>query len=195
MCEGVRVVAGPVIVGDAIAGAQSEEGALEAAVREHARLVYRITYSVLRNHHDAEDATQETFIKVLRYGRKLEGVRDRKNWLARIAWRVAVDRRKKHSEVGLDEMRKPVDHLRSAIAAPEDLVITAEMSELLERLIAGLPSQLRDALMLSSIHEMTPQDVAQALEISEATVRSRLFRARQVLKERMKALLEGRHET
>jgi RNA polymerase sigma-70 factor (ECF subfamily) len=195
MSEGVRVVAGSVIVSDAMAAAQSGEDTLEATVREHARLVYRIAYSVLRNHHDAEDATQETFVKVLRYGRKFEGVHDRKNWLARIAWRVAVDRRRKRPEVRLDEMRKPVDHLRSAIAAPEDLVITAEMTELLGRLIAGLPGELRDAVTLSTMQEMTPQDVAQVLEISEAAVRSRLFRARQILKERMTALLEGKHGT
>jgi len=188
------VVAGSVIVGDAIAAAQPGEDALEAAVREHARLVYHIAYSMLRNHHDAEDATQETYLKVLRYGRKFEGVRNRKTWLARIAWRVAVDRRRKHPEVALEELRDSVDHLRSAIAAPEDLVITAEMTGLLERLIAGLPSQLRDVVTLSSIHEMTPQDVAQVLEISEAAVRSRLFRARQILKERMTARLEGKDE-
>jgi RNA polymerase sigma-70 factor, ECF subfamily len=70
----------------------TNEDAIEAAVREHARLVYRIAYSVLRNHHDAEDATQETFVRVLRYGRKLEGVEDPKTWLAKIAWRVAVER-------------------------------------------------------------------------------------------------------
>jgi len=195
MGEGVRVVAGSVILSDAMAAAQSGENALEAAVREHARLVYRIAYSVLRNHHDAEDATQDTFVKVLRYDRKFERVRDRKTWLARIAWRVAVDRRRKRPEITLDELRASVDHLRSAIAAPEDLAITAEMTGLLARLIAGLPGQLRDAVTLSSIHEMTPRDVAQVLEISEAAVRSRLFRARQILKERMSALLEGKHET
>jgi len=195
MGEGVRVVAGSVILSDAMAAAQSGENALEAAVREHARLVYRIAYSVLRNHHDAEDATQDTFVKVLRYDRKFERVRDRKTWLARIAWRVAVDRRRKRPEITLDELRASVDHLRSAIAAPEDLAITAEMTGLLARLIAGLPGQLRDAVTLSSIHEMTPRDVAQVLEISEAAVRSRLFRARQILKERMSSLLEGKHET
>jgi len=195
MGEGVRVVAGSVILSDAMAAAQSGENALEAAVREHARLVYRIAYSVLRNHHDAEDATQDTFVKVLRYDRKFERVRDRKTWLARIAWRVAVDCRRKRPEITLDELRASVDHLRSAIAAPEDLAITAEMTGLLARLIAGLPGQLRDAVTLSSIHEMTPRDVAQVLEISEAAVRSRLFRARQILKERMSALLEGKHET
>ncbi len=51
----------------------NEDDQLELAVREHARLVYRVAYSVLRDHHDAEDATQETFLRVLRYRRKLAG--------------------------------------------------------------------------------------------------------------------------
>lgn len=92
-----------VIANGAMALAETGEDALESAVREHARLVYRIAYSVLRNHQDAEDATQETFVRVLRYGRKLEGVRDQKTWLARIAWRVAIERRKKLPEIPLDE--------------------------------------------------------------------------------------------
>jgi len=69
--------------------AGSNEDALEMAVREHAQLVYRVAYSVLRNHHDAEDATQETFMRVVRYKRKLEGIQDSRTWLARIAWRCS----------------------------------------------------------------------------------------------------------
>src|SRR6266700_3492507 len=65
--EGQPVVAGHAMMSDAEAMVRPCENALEAAVREHARLVYRVAYSVLRNHHDAEDATQETFVKVLRY--------------------------------------------------------------------------------------------------------------------------------
>lgn len=75
-----------------MAMARTHEDVLEAAVREHARLVYRVAYSVLRNHHDAEDATQETFVRVLRYRRKLSEVQSQRNWLARIAWRVAAER-------------------------------------------------------------------------------------------------------
>jgi Sigma-70 region 2 len=75
MSEEMRVVAGQVIVNAAIPVPQTQEDALEIAVREHARLVYRIAYSVLRNHHDAEGATQETFMRVLRYQRKLAGIR------------------------------------------------------------------------------------------------------------------------
>ena len=92
-----------VISNGAIPLADVHEDTLEAAVREHARLVYRIAYSVLRNHHDAEDTTQETFVRVLQYRRKLEGVQDPKTWLARIAWRVAIERSKRRPEISLGE--------------------------------------------------------------------------------------------
>jgi len=100
--EDLRVVAGQGIVDDAMVLAQTEEDQLELAVRQHARLVYRIAHSVLRNHHDAEDATQETFVRVLRAQRKLSTVDDPRKWIARIAWRVAVERRKKAPEVPLE---------------------------------------------------------------------------------------------
>jgi RNA polymerase sigma-70 factor, ECF subfamily len=86
MFEDTRALTGQVIVGDAMTLARAGEDQLEIAIREHSRLVYRLAYSVLRNHHDAEDATQETFIRVLRYRKQLEGVRDPRTWLARIAW-------------------------------------------------------------------------------------------------------------
>jgi DNA-directed RNA polymerase specialized sigma24 family protein len=83
------VAAGRVTVSEAMALARTEEDQLELAVRQHARLVYRIAYSVLHNHHDAEDTTQETFLRVLRAARrKLAGVDDPQRWLARIAWRL-----------------------------------------------------------------------------------------------------------
>ena len=73
----------------AIPLAHTQEDDLERLVREHARLVYRVAFSVLRHHHDAEDAVQETFMRVLRYRAKLKEVREPKTGLARIAWRVA----------------------------------------------------------------------------------------------------------
>src|SRR6185503_10043580 len=76
---------------------------LEEAVRQHARFVYQIAYAVLRNQQDAEDATQETFVRVMRYRRQLDEVQDTRAWLARIAWRVAVARKKNTVEIPLDE--------------------------------------------------------------------------------------------
>ena len=173
------------------------EDALESAVREHARLVYRIAYSVLRNHHDAEDATQETFVRVLRYGRKLEGVRDCKTWLARIAWRVAVERRKKLPEIPLEEVEAgaAVPQLRPQLVSAEESVLGREMAGMLAALISALPAQLRDVVTLSSVQELGPAEIAEVLGASESAVRSRMFRARQILKEKLEARLEGKHGT
>jgi RNA polymerase sigma-70 factor (ECF subfamily) len=193
MFEGSRAVTGQVMVSEAAAAARADENQLELAVREHARLVYRVAHSVLRNHHDAEDATQETFIRVLRYRSKLADVRDQRTWLARIAWRVAVDRRKRVTEVRLDDSGGVVDQMLSHTAAADEIVLSTEMKGFLEMLIAGLPGKLRDPLTLSTLEEMSPANVAEVLGINEAAVRSRLFRARQILREKLRALLEGKH--
>ena len=106
--EGQRAVTGQVLVSDARAPARTElvreeDDRLELAVREHARLVYRVAYSVLRDHHDAEDATQETFLRVLRYRRKAGGVRrPERGWRGlRGGWRLSGER--KAAEVSLDD--------------------------------------------------------------------------------------------
>ena len=165
---------------------------LELAVREHARLVFRIAYSVLRNHHDAEDATQETFMRVLRYRRKLGGVHDPRTWLARIAWRVAIERRGRHAEISLSESETAtaVMQLRSQLASGEENVVGNELAAVLTSLIAALPVSLRDALSLGAIEELSPSEIAQVLGTTESSVRSRQFRARQILKDKL-AALEG----
>ena len=197
MNEDRQVVAGPVpvILSEAMAMAQVAENVLEAMVREHARLVYRVAYSVVRNHHDAEDVTQETFARVLRYGKKVGEVRDQKTWLARIAWRVAVDRRKKMPEISLDDATNTVSELRTSLASAEEVVLVSEMSRMLEALISALPEQLRDPLTLSTVQEMSANDIAEILRIKPAVVRSRLFRAREILREKLSALLRDKHGT
>ena len=196
MFEGRRTVADQAFVSEAVMLARTNEVALESAVREHARLLYRIAYSVLRNHHDAEDATQEAFFRVLRYRKKLDGVRDPKTWLARIAWRVAVQRSKKRPEVSLSEKETgdAVVQLRSQLASAEESALGNEMLMRLSSLIAVLPEPLRDALRLSTVNELSPEEIAEVLGTSEASVRSRLFRARQILKEKLSAL-EGSYGT
>jgi RNA polymerase sigma-70 factor (ECF subfamily) len=191
MFEGLRVAAGQGLVNDSVELAQMRENLLEDAVREHARLVYKIAYSVLRNHHDAEDATQETFIKVLRARRKLAEVQDVRSWLARIAWRVAVERAKKTKALATEEI--VVDQILATAEPADELVLGREMAGILESLIPSLPAKLRDAVTLSTIEDLSPADMAQVLGINEAKARSRLFRARQVLREKLTAMLGGAH--
>jgi RNA polymerase sigma-70 factor, ECF subfamily len=172
------------------------EDALEGAVREHARLVYRIAYSVLRNHHDAEDATQETFVRVLRYKRKLEGVNNQKTWLARIAWRVSVERNKRQPEISLneEEIVLVAESFMSQMASAEESILGNEMARLLTSLISALPAQLGDPMRLSTVEDLTPVEIAEVLGTTESSVRSRIFRARQILREKL-AALENKYES
>lgn len=172
-----------------------QDGTLEALVREHSRLVYRIAYAVLRRHHDAEDATQETFMRVLRYRVKLDSVGNQKTWLARIAWRVAVDRSKQRGrtrEIALEDPEKPVAEVASADVPADQTMQGTQLTAALERMIAALPEKLREPLILSTLEDMSPKEVAATLGINEAAVRSRVFRARQILKEKLAGPLDRR---
>jgi RNA polymerase sigma-70 factor (ECF subfamily) len=183
------------IADEAITLARTDEDVLEAAVREHARLVYRIAYSVLRNAVEAEDVVQEVFLRALRHGRKLREVEDPKAWLARIAWRVAVEERRRTmrdaGRQGMREMGNGVwaerDALHSADSGAERTLLGKERAELLHALISALPDALREPLVLSALEELSPREIGTVLGISEAAVRSRAFRARQILRERMTA--------
>jgi RNA polymerase sigma-70 factor, ECF subfamily len=191
MVEGKRVVAGEAILNEIAATeaarTESKGAALEALVREHSRLVYRIAYAVLRCHHDAEDAAQETFLRVLRYDTKLEQIENPKPWLARIAWRVAVDRNKhrRHGEISFDDPERTDAEPASTAATADETTAGAQLGALLEKLIAALPEKLREPLILSTLEEMTPREVAATLNLNEAAVRSRVFRARQILKQKL----------
>lgn len=193
MNEGRQLVAGEAILGEAATRvrsqlARSQDELLEDLVRQHTRLVYRIAYAVLRSHHDAEDATQETFIRVLRYSRNLAQVEDHKTWLARIAWRVAVDRSKQHGrkrEIPLEDTGSPAQEVAAADSSADETVHGTQVGALLERLIAALPEKLRQPLILSTLEEMSPREVAAALGINEAAVRSRVFRAREILRDKL----------
>src|SRR5690349_18172560 len=127
-------------------------------------------------------------MRVLRFEAKLKEVREPKTWLARIAWRVAVDRRKKVPEVAIDELAGV--ELMSAAESADDTVLGTEALETLQKLVSGLPPGLRDPLTLSTVEEMSTAEVGEVLGMTEAAVRSRLFRAREILREKLTTLME-----
>lgn len=186
-------MAEPAVLPRSLAAVEIVLDPVELLVRRHTQFVYQVAYSILRNHHDAEDAAQEVFLRVLRHKRELEKVRQPRAWLARIAWRVALSRRRKPREVSLETLAQPVSNLRAQGANVEELAATNEMQALLQRLIATLPRGLRETLTLSLAADITSAEVAQVLRIPEASVRTHLLRARQLLREKLSALLEGKH--
>jgi RNA polymerase sigma-70 factor, ECF subfamily len=146
-------------------------------VRRQSRFVFQVAYAVLRNLHDAEDAVQETFLKVYRL-RRWDHVENERAFLARTAWRVAVERLPKRSTA-------PESDRADTARNPEEAAIAADRTALVTRLIDALPEELRQPLALSTVEEMASKQVAAVMGIPEATVRGRLLRARQILREKL----------
>jgi RNA polymerase sigma-70 factor, ECF subfamily len=193
-------MAGQVIVGEVIlenikaSKAETPLETVESLVAQHTLMVFRIAYSVLRNHHDAEDAVQECFLRVLKYGKNLRQVRNPKTWLARIIWTVALDRRPSRNTVSVDdETHDLLEHLPACGSSLDELLAGKELQQVLERLISGLPEDLRHTLQLSTVQELNSVEIAEMLGIPENSVRTRLMRARKLLREKLSSLLEAKH--
>ena len=128
-----------------------------------------------------------------RGGRRAGTVRNPKTWIARIAWTTALDRRRQSPPAWME----PLDEDEAGrIAAPlipaDDHLAGRELENLLETLIAGLPEDLRLPLELSTVQELNSVEISEVMGIPEGSVRTRLLRARQLLKEKMAALLEAK---
>jgi RNA polymerase sigma-70 factor (ECF subfamily) len=150
-------------------------------VSRQSRFVFQVAWAVLRNSHDAEDVVQETFLKLFRTS-SWERMADEKAFLARTAWRLAVDRtRRRKSEPISDESR-------DVAAGPEQCAIAADMNSAVQRLIDALPEDLRVPLALSAVDEMTSRSIAVAMGIPEGTVRTRIMRAREILRRKLEQL-------
>lgn len=158
----------------------------ERMVWTHARLIYRIAFAVLRNHHDAEDAAQETLQRAWKYRARLAEVEMPAAWLARIAWRVAKARRPRPGMVPLDLLEN-VSSLRASGLPADESVAQREMNSLLEAMIEHLPAKLRQPLILSTIEELSAREIGTLLHIPEASVRTRCLRARQLLRQKLEA--------
>lgn len=162
---------------------QREAAEVENVVRLHARFVFKVAYGLLRNSHDAEDVAQEVFLRVHRGGTR--GVRDLPAWLATIAFRLAIDRRRRPESLDIVEIDIPTRE-----ASAEQCAIERQSLECVHRLIASLPDDLRYPLVLSAIEELNSRQIAAMLGIPESSVRGRIMRARQLLKEKLAAISE-----
>ncbi len=169
---------------------------VEALVAEHMLMVFRISWSILRNHHDAEDAVQQCFLRVLKFQGRIREVRNPKTWLARIAWTTALDLRAHRAVVAggfADKQFLGEEALADLpdLAMPvEQEVASREMQHIVERLIAALPPELREPLELSTVQELNSAEIAEIMNIPAESVRTRLLRARQILKAKFGSVLE-----
>lgn len=155
---------------------------IAALVAEYSTALYRVAFSVTRNAAEAEDAVQETFLRVLRHESRLSEIRDYRVWLVRIVWNIVLDRKRRAKT--RPENEDLADHARSLTSgdrpADASVISTQEHGRILA-LIDRLPRREREALLLSAVQELTTAEIAAALGTTESSIRSRIFRARREL--------------
>jgi len=162
----------------------AEEEALAALVGQYAGTLYRVAFSVLRNASDAEDAVQEAFLRVLRHRDTLGEIRDHRVWLIRIVWNVVLDRKRRaKTRPETDDVADLAWVLPADGLSAEESAAAAQHHARILSCVLKLPAKEREVLMLSAFEELTSVEIASVLGTSESSVRSRLFRARNLMAE------------
>ena len=184
----------PLSDGDIVRGiAAGDRQAFALLMRRHNRPLYRTARSILRDDTEAQDALQEAYLLAFRNIGKFRGESSLSTWLTRIVVNSAIARSRKISrraeviEIGADP-----DHHKDTAEAPMDCQASeqpeqsaerAELRRIIEKKIDDLPEAFRTVFMLRAVEEMSVEDVAASLGIPEATVRTRYFRAKGLLRE------------
>lgn len=153
--------------------------------------VYRIIFNILNNPQDAEDILQEAFIKVIHGLKSFEERSSLTTWIYRIAVNEALMlvRKRKGVEVSIDvededeEGLTPPHEIIDWCCLPEQEFVTGEMNEVMNKAIEELPEKLRIVFILRDMEDLSIKDTAQALGLTESAVKTRLLRARLMLRE------------
>jgi len=152
------------------------------------KLAYRVALGVLRNSAEAEDVAQEAMLRAYRNFHRLRD-RDRfRAWIARTAWRLALDRIR---AAGRREKRESAAVESAPEAEVEAVVASREFERHVSAAVDALPEKLRQVIVLAAIEGYDTREVAALLEIPEGTVRSRMFQARKQLAESLRWLVKS----
>jgi RNA polymerase sigma-70 factor, ECF subfamily len=160
-----------------------ERALFEVLMRRHNPRVYHAVRSILRDEGEVEDAMQQTYLLAYAHLADFAGAASFTTWLTRIALNEALARVRRPSRlVAVGEAGLPEDTVTPPPETPEDRAAAHEASRLLERCIGRLPAMYRSVVMLRDVDQLTTAEAAEALGITEETVRIRLHRARAALR-------------
>jgi RNA polymerase sigma-70 factor (ECF subfamily) len=167
--------------------------AFEQIMRRHNRMLYRVARSILRDDAEAEDCLQSAYLLAYRSIDSFAGHAKLSTWLARIVINEALGRKRRaarrgttvpldgmaDTDIPADSASAPAPHASN----PEAEAMRHEMGALIERRIDSLPEAFRGVFVLRALEELSVEETAALLDIPEATVRTRYFRARSMLRE------------
>lgn len=174
------------LVASILAGNQEAFGEL---VELYQRPVYNLTYRMLGEAGEAEDAAQEAFLRAYQHLDRYDNTRPFKTWLLSIASNYCIDRLRKRrlTWLSIEEPLPPHPSLTSAEGEPEDAALSGERHAAIQALLTELAPEYRAAVVLRYWYDMSYTEIAEMLDTTESAIKSRLFRARQSLAEKMES--------
>ena len=176
------------------AAAQGDDDAFSKIVERYQKPVFNLCYRLLGNRGDAEDASQEAFMKAYRGLKKYDPQRPFLSWLLTIAFNQSVDqlRRRRFALVSLEAL---IDRSDRRSPSPEDAAVAQEEAENVQKALATLSVTDRAAVVLRYWYDYSYEEIAETLSLTNSAVKSRLHRARRDLMEAWNAGIgEGQNE-
>ena len=177
MLEGWALLSDEQVVTRVLAG---QTALFEVLMRRHNERLYRAARAILRDEHEAEDVMQQAYVNAYSHLRQFDGRSKFSTWLTRIAVHEALARarrRGRYTTMDTDESSVEPGAFDTT-PDPERLAISNELGTLVESAIDRLPDGTREVFMLRQVEGMSTEEVAEALNVSEAVVKTRLSRAR-----------------
>ncbi len=173
-----------------------DEEAFDDLVRRHQQRAFNVAFQVLRDREDATEVAQDAFVRIYRSVNNFRGDCEFTTWLHQIVVNLARNkhrwwkRRGRQSGVSLDSPVEMGDgeapmQIAASGDAPDVEMVKAEFVELLSRRMEELPRKLREVLVLRNVENLSYEEIAVVLDCSIGTVKSRIARAREALREGM----------
>ncbi len=160
-------------------GSEGSQEAQSRFISDNLRRIFLLIYRRVGNVDDAQDLTQEVFIKALQRQDQIRDLDKATHWLSRIATNTAIDFQRRHGRVSFSDIADvPEPMVISSIESPETAVLNAERQHYLEGGLATLTERERTALLLRDVEDLPAEEVAAQLNCSKATVRSHIANAR-----------------
>ena len=168
--------------------AAGDRAAFEHLMRRHNRRLFRLARAALRNDAEAEEALQDAYLSAHRAIAGYRGEASLATWLSRLVLNACRGRLRRAARRENVVPMVPLDDVETSMAddadhRPERAAVRAQMRELVERTLDRLPEDFRVVFVLRAVEEMSVEETAAVLGIPEATVRTRHFRARSLLRE------------
>jgi RNA polymerase sigma-70 factor (ECF subfamily) len=167
----------------------------EIVMRRYNQRIYRVARAILHDDSESEDVMQDAFVRAYRSLSSFQGKSSFATWLTRIAINEALQRKRKSNRMDRIDEDDHIMQLAALGESPEQSYGRQEITNILEEAISALPEHYRVVVMLREVEEMTTEETADALELSEENVRIRLHRGRLLLRKFMveKLGLAARH--